>query len=207
MKTISTTIQHVFSRTMMSKFSGGEDWIINDDLYADMVFEKRRWIKGPNILAEYNKNMGGVEKKNCLVSLYRSRCKSRRWYIHAFYYLLDTCVVNAWLLHGKEMGKNRKVMSPKEFRYAIADGLINCGKQRRGRPGQETLNKKINTPRAPRPKELIRTDGTGHWTVFDEQRQRCRHCKTGFTKVKCCKCDVHLCQNAKNNCSHVFHGN
>ena len=58
-------------------------------------------IKCPNAISQYNLNMGGVDKSNYLVSLYRLRYKSRRWYMPIFYYLIDVCISNAWILYLK----------------------------------------------------------------------------------------------------------
>lgn len=43
--------------------------------------KKRIQIRCPNVVKEYNKNMGGVDENNYLVSLYRLKYKSRRWYM------------------------------------------------------------------------------------------------------------------------------
>uniref|UniRef100_A0A6P7G0D0 PiggyBac transposable element-derived protein 3-like n=1 Tax=Diabrotica virgifera virgifera TaxID=50390 RepID=A0A6P7G0D0_DIAVI len=53
----------------------------------------------PAIIKHYNRHMGGVDKANSLLGLYRSPSRARRWYYAIFTYLLDMCVVNAWLVY------------------------------------------------------------------------------------------------------------
>ena len=53
----------------------------------------------PRTVYKYNKKLEGVDLAVMLVSLYRIQVKTRRWYIKVFWYLVDICKVNAWLLY------------------------------------------------------------------------------------------------------------
>ncbi len=44
---------------------------------------------------EYNKFMEGVDLCDMLLSLYRIRLKSNKWYMSVFYYLVKVSVTNA----------------------------------------------------------------------------------------------------------------
>nr|CAI5858404.1 unnamed protein product [Callosobruchus analis] len=59
-------------------------------------------IPCPNIVKQYNRHMGGVDLMDMLVSLYRTRLKSRRWYLSIFAQMVDLCMNNAWLLYRRE---------------------------------------------------------------------------------------------------------
>uniref|UniRef100_A0A224YVY7 PiggyBac transposable element-derived protein 3-like n=1 Tax=Rhipicephalus zambeziensis TaxID=60191 RepID=A0A224YVY7_9ACAR len=70
------------------------------------VGECKRWCKRervykdmpcPAIVEEYNKNMGGVDLRNRMVSLYPSKARTTRWTVRALFFLADVAVVNAWL--------------------------------------------------------------------------------------------------------------
>lgn len=158
--------------------------------------KKKVKINCPNLVFQYNKNMVGVDKNNCLVSLYRTLSKSRRWYLPIFFYLLDMSIVNAWLLYKKETIKHRQLQL-KEFRLEVAEGLLQDGKRKRGRQSEILVNKRINAPRCQRPYDLIRYDGVGHWPTFKSERLRCKYCNSGESKIVCSKCNVALCQNVK----------
>nr|CAI5860344.1 unnamed protein product [Callosobruchus analis] len=59
-------------------------------------------IPCPNIVKPYNRHMEGVDLMDMLVSLYRTRLKSRRWYLSIFAQMVDLCMNNAWLLYRRE---------------------------------------------------------------------------------------------------------
>ena len=54
-------------------------------------------VKCPKVVQEYNKNMGGVDLSDMLISLYRTHVKTKRWYLKVL--CLDISKVNAWLLY------------------------------------------------------------------------------------------------------------
>ena len=51
----------------------------------------------PNVVA-YNKYMGGVDRSDQLWHYYRVRCKTRKFYRYIFGFLVDSYVVNAFIL-------------------------------------------------------------------------------------------------------------
>ena len=55
------------------------------------------------------------------------------------------------------------------------------------------------------PASEIRYDNTGHLATFMEKQQRCKYCKTGYTRIQCCKCEVPLCLIKDRNCFYEFH--
>ena len=53
----------------------------------------------PRAVELYNKYMGGVDMADAMRRLYSSSRKSKnKWYMRLFWFLLDTCVVNAYVL-------------------------------------------------------------------------------------------------------------
>nr|CAI5822949.1 unnamed protein product [Callosobruchus analis] len=71
--------------------------------------------------------MGGVDLMDMLVSLYRTRLKSRRWYLSIFAQMVDLCMNNAWLLYRREKklmssetGDCMDEMTLKDFRYYVS---------------------------------------------------------------------------------------
>lgn len=86
-------------------------------------------ITQPYIVAVYNKNMGGVDKIDFLLSLYRISIRSRKWTLKIFDHFIDLAICNSWLEYrkdheGNNKGQMQKHMDLLEFRNDIADGLL-----------------------------------------------------------------------------------
>lgn len=185
------------------------------------ISEARRWdkkegrfveIPRPNIVAEYNSKMGGVDFLDFLCGKYRYKLRSKRWYLHIFWFTVEVSVVNAWLLFRRDFKRSgldlKKMIPLKEFQSQIANSLIKCGKtsKKRGRPSSSDISfpstsrqkKKVDPPTD------VRNDGYQHFPIFSS-RGKCALCKVGFTETCCCKCGVRLCIKKHNNCFFDFH--
>nr|CAD7441828.1 unnamed protein product [Timema bartmani] len=101
----------------------------------------RRWDKTqkeyinvprPEVVQLYNKNMGGVDTLDFLISLYRIYIKSRKWPLRMFAHAVDLALVNSWLEYKQQalsLGiDKRKMMDLLMFRHEVAEGLILAGK-------------------------------------------------------------------------------
>lgn len=51
---------------------------------------------------------------------------------------------------------------------------------------------------------LPRHDMCDHWPIFVDE-SRCALCATGYSRIKCTKCDVYLCLSAMKNCFVSYH--
>ncbi|XP_034018956.1 piggyBac transposable element-derived protein 3-like [Thalassophryne amazonica] len=56
-------------------------------------------VSCPAVIKSYNANMGGIDKSDMLVHLYRIPMKSKRWYLRLFAYVLDISLTNAWVVY------------------------------------------------------------------------------------------------------------
>ena len=61
--------------------------------------KKKKQIQCPQLILRYNKGMGGFDKADQLISLYRIKIKTKRWHIKIFWHLVDMAKLNAWLLY------------------------------------------------------------------------------------------------------------
>ena len=68
----------------------------------DSHASEKKDIACPKIVIMYNKIMIGVYLADMLIALYRMQCKTARWYIKDFWYMVDIAKVNAWILHKRE---------------------------------------------------------------------------------------------------------
>uniref|UniRef100_A0A3B3RJN9 PiggyBac transposable element-derived protein domain-containing protein n=1 Tax=Paramormyrops kingsleyae TaxID=1676925 RepID=A0A3B3RJN9_9TELE len=186
------------SVTLLSTFTG-----------AHPVLQVERWDKTkketinvtcPTSVSVYNKHMGGVDLMDSLIALYRTKIRSRKWYIRIFFHVMDMICVNSWLLYRRDRETSghsqRGELSLREFKAVIADVLCSEGteKAKRGRPSHEEIpRKQACKKRESLPQEEVRKDGIAHWPYYTEKQGRCKNGNcSGQTRVKCNKCDVHL---------------
>ncbi len=165
----------------------------------------------PKIVAEYNPFMGGADLGDILIDLYRIDLKSKRKYTRIVYFCFDLAVVNSWLLYRRHMEQNGKTkyMPLKDFRCSIAQALTKAGKisrKKRGRPSLED-----DYPKHKRQQVLpvadIRYDQIRHWPTHLENKQRCKYCPTGYTRISCSKCKIGLCLKRNDNCITKYYQN
>ena len=92
-------------------------------------------VEFPSVVLFYNKSMGGVDLMDSLISLYRIKIRSKKWYLRIVFHLLDLTVVNAWLMYKRdskasEVPKNEQ-LSLVDFKASIAACLCQANKQGR----------------------------------------------------------------------------
>ncbi|CAG4953020.1 unnamed protein product [Parnassius apollo] len=117
---------------------------------------KKRPVSCPHIIKEYNKKMGGVDKADMLISLYRVALKSKKWYMNIFSHLIDISLNNAWLAYKREMQEMGDNSIPlKMFRIQIADALIKSDTRIKIVIDSE-ISAEITKPIVPRPPPEMR---------------------------------------------------
>ena len=81
--------------TIASTFAGVEPI---DQVRRWSEFSKKHiMIDRPHSIGVYNNYMGGVDKIDYLISLYRIKVKTRKWLVHMFFHFLDLAVASFWL--------------------------------------------------------------------------------------------------------------
>lgn len=156
-----------------------------------VAVRKRINIQIPNLIKKYNCYMGGVDRLDQNVSLYRISIRGKKWYIPILFYLVDVAMNNSWLFARSGGYKGDSLC----FRRAVA---------------QEWLKTNRTEPKSfSRPKAIIdskscstelRYDNIGH-TIFKSDpmsRRRCKQCRS-HTVYCCKKCNVFLHQNVRLN--------
>ncbi|XP_050714265.1 piggyBac transposable element-derived protein 3-like isoform X2 [Eriocheir sinensis] len=183
----------------------------------DKTMKKVIEIPQPNIVKLYNKNMGGVDLADCLLSLYRIPVRSKKYYHKLVFHMIDMTINQAWLMYRRDYEKNKipleKRHSLLSFRMSLSESLIKAGKYvpKRGRPSSSPTTddkpqKKRKQLSQVRPQNDLRLDKIGHFPEVKNPRLYCKRlgCK-GRTNIRCIKCNVNLCLNDKNNCFLQFH--
>lgn len=156
---------------------------ITTALRYSTVEKKKVEVPRPFVVSKYNKSMGGVDRMDENVSLYRIGIHGKKWWSCIFTWMIDVCIQNGWQLH--------RIAHPEmpqlDFRREIA--LYYCGHY--GVPPKSTGNRK-------RKIELddyssLRYDNLSHWPRRSKRR-RCalETCKSSM-RTMCGKCNVGLC--------------
>ncbi|KAH7959422.1 hypothetical protein HPB49_010999 [Dermacentor silvarum] len=132
-------------------------WKDNNDVSVASNFvgigneeDVRRWdktkrehifVKQPEIIAKYNRSTGGVHKMDFLLSLYRTKIRSKKWTLRAIFHFVDLAVCNAWMEYLRENAHTRqsKLLDLLHFRLQIAEALISSvpNTRKRGRSPYE----------------------------------------------------------------------
>ncbi|RXM28475.1 PiggyBac transposable element-derived protein 2 [Acipenser ruthenus] len=166
--------------------------------------------------------MGGVDKLDQLISLYRTEIKSRKWTLRMITHGFDVAVVNSWLEYRRDAQHsgipNKEVLDLLHFRMNVAECLVRLGKpqalKKRGQPSipstltllEEPPLKQGTIERRSLPK--VQKDLVDHMPNFDDKKEATR-CKqpfcTGKIHVFCDKCKVHLCFVPHRNCFKAAH--
>ena len=77
-------------------------------------------IPSPPVLQAYNNRMGGVDRHDRLVGHHSIPLSTKRGCIKLFFHLLDSAVVNAWILFKTARKQNNKWNLADERRYALS---------------------------------------------------------------------------------------
>ena len=136
--------------------------LISNYLTNEAGINARRWnkkntsfeeVERPVIVQVYNVNMGGVDLCDMLLSLYRIRQRTNKFYFHVVYYLLGLSVTNGWLLYRRHQNQKsiheKDQLSMLEFQTDTANDLQSAGKlapaSRRSRE-RPSLNTTVEDP-------------------------------------------------------------
>ena len=141
---------------------------------------------------------------------HQNKMRSRKWYLHLFYHLVDTTLVNSWIVFCKVHGD---LMHLADFRRAVAEGLCKVeqpGRKKRGRPSNDT-EKQLQLKQSQGLTTTLQLknvclDALNHWPEVQSDRQRCKMpgCKSK-SLIWCNKCSAFLCLNQHQNCFMKFH--
>lgn len=133
-------------------------------------------IPQPKLLQRYNQGMGGVDKMDQMVAVYRSRIRQRKWWWPIFAYLLDASIVNAWILMRKVRPNDPNCVTLLIFRRYIENSYL----ERYGMPSSRGSSRTSINPDA-------RYDGKNHMIEYSNTDKRCAYCgkKSNFLCTKC----------------------
>lgn len=177
-------------------------------------------VKQPDVIKSYNKNMGGVDMADRMLSYCSSRGRTNKWTVRVILHMLDLCVSNGWLLYRQDkMLKNvpnKLIRQMRCFKLDYGESLItiyssiddfesDSDPDEDYEPSNPPSPKGKRSKTQPLPSKEQRKRGQ-HCPVFDTKQHRCRNQKCGMkTFLKCLKCNVYLCLLPSRNCYRAFH--
>ena len=185
----------------------------------------KRWAKAekkyidvdrPNIIAQYNSKMGGVDLCDRMMSFYRMSARTRKWTIRTIMHFIDLAVVNSWFQYrGDEKAKGsarRDILQLIDFRLEIAQTYLAAHAEHLAdEPGDDSDEDDASSRRrgcvVPLPPTALRLSQAKHLPEMTSgHSMRCRNkgC-VAKTKVRCVSCKVFLCLVGERNCFHDFH--
>ena len=140
-------------------------------------------VECPPCLPDYQKFMRGIDRRDQMMGYYNVGRRSRKWWKRVFSYLIEVCLLNAYVLHKF----SDEVQA--DFLLDLAAQLIGTvQKQARGRP------------RSIEQTELLRLDSTKGHLPEDPPRRQCVVCckvreqrglsKHEYRHESCVKCSV-----------------
>ena len=81
-------------------------------------------IRKPTAVAEYNKYMGGVDLADQLVTYYGFEHRSLKWWKKLFFFLMETAVVNSYILYCDRNPNKKNRYSHLKFSIELANDLL-----------------------------------------------------------------------------------
>lgn len=180
----------------------------------------RRWSKKekaykdvprPAVVEEYNRNMGGVDMSDRMLSLYTTTQRTKKWTVRTMIFIADLAAVNSWLQYKEDsalLGVPKKdILGLLEFKMSLAHYLLSKDKsdaESDDEPPRKLLKAKV----VPLPPEPKRTAKANHMPELVNQgfSSRCRNpgCSQR-TKFRCTTCHIFLCVTTMRNCYKQFH--
>lgn len=177
----------------------------------DKKAQKYVEISQPEVVAEYNMGMGGVDLLDQLLAYYRIFLKSRKWTLRVIFHFINMAVVCAFLEHKSDCERfSEKGMKLLDFQQALGSELTTIEKRRSvGRPNTEVSGHRKRKSDECAPQDIQRLDKVNHFPIHESQGtagQRCKRPKCNSrSRVFCDKCKVHLCLNGQKNCFFDYH--
>ena len=98
---VITTWTYNKSVLMLSNFVRKEP--VDQCKHLDRKEKKHIEVQRSAAVTICNKCMGGVDNMDMLLSLYRSKIHTRKWYLRIAFNLFSLAAVNSWILY-KELG-------------------------------------------------------------------------------------------------------
>lgn len=96
-------------------------------------------VPKPNVILDYTKNMGGVDRTDHYIASYQFLRRTTKWYRKMFFWLLEISIVNSYLLYTMvQKGANKNPIAHKIYRKRLVESLVEerMAFRKQGRPSE-----------------------------------------------------------------------
>ncbi|CAH2083805.1 unnamed protein product [Euphydryas editha] len=149
----------------------------------DRKIKKMVNVPQPQVIADYNKNMGGVDLHENGIANCRIRVRGKKWWWPLFINLIDSVLVNSWKIYKLA---NERSLNQLEFKSYVAVSLMKAEEVQLADNSHFLGNANINLGR-PSKNALpsnIRFDNIGH--VIEEHCSKQEHTQKFLRKKILC---------------------
>ena len=141
------------------------------------TLKKNITVTQPHLIRVYNENMGGVDRSDQNISLYRISIRGKKWYFPLLCHCIDLAEQNAWQLHKARNGS----LDHLKFRRRLVTALLETNASSSNFRGRPSKSEHADS----------RYDRLDHLVEQQEKQTRCRHCHQKCT-TRCSKCNIGL---------------
>lgn len=85
--------------------------------------QTRQPIQRPQVVAEYDKYMGGVDHSDQMISYATMRCRTLKWWKRVIFHMFSLAALNAYLLYKSHVGGASAMLS-RDFRKKLVKQLV-----------------------------------------------------------------------------------
>ncbi|XP_015436732.1 PREDICTED: piggyBac transposable element-derived protein 4-like [Dufourea novaeangliae] len=188
-------------KLMVLKWKDKKDVLMLSSIHNDektMIEKRGRRQEKPNVVLDYNKNMGGVDLGDGVMVAYTAaRNRLKKYYETIFLRLIDMCCFNAYIIYKKDKGHLDRLHCLIECVEKLVDNNI-----------VKTHPKTSTSSSTPKPSRLVKRHFPEQMKsdIGKTKSRKCRVCyKKGVRKEStywCPDCKVALCIN---NCFKISH--
>ena len=158
-------------------------------------------VSCPEVIFEYSQRMGGVDRFDERRGRYSISRRCRRWWMRILYFLIDSCIVNAYILF--QSVHPQDCLSILEFRLQLFRCLV-AGYSSRIRQSslqgsswvRRRSSHKVQKPLGVPNDVRLKSVGV-HFPDKMSSFKRCRVCSSRTnnkrSRIRCSVCDVALC--------------
>ena len=158
-------------------------------------------VPKPNMIIDYNKHMGGVDKCDQYLSYYNICHKSVKWWKKVFFRLLELCIINSMCFE-THIAYTKQRNSHLNFRETLIHQLVQDHLNKRE---EEEPTRGFDTLVVSGRRKVTTKVRSKHYVSRHEKRRKCSLCSYKKDRARrkrketktfdfCKKCNAHVCK-------------
>ncbi|CAH2091503.1 unnamed protein product [Euphydryas editha] len=221
-------------KLVLTKWVDSKPVTFLSNVHADQTIDEcQRWSKTqrkyisvprPEVVKLYNRNMGGVDMADRMLSYCPYRYRTKKWTQRVMSHCIDLAISNSWILYRQDKKNEgadpKSILQLRYFKMEIAEAIIDANidtdssldepenreEGHHENQDEQHLHFRRKCVPAPIPSAAQRYRKAGHLPEVSEVQRKCRlpGCKMK-TKIICTSCKIHLCLTHERSCYKLFH--